>query len=186
MSRWPADSGDRMRSAALELFGRHGFAPVTVHEIASHAGVTERTFYRHFASKEEVLFSEGDAILKSIVVAITEVGKAASPRQVIDAVVAQLASQFETDRESHRVRAIVIASEPALLERDLLKQQQWVGAVAEMLAKRGLTHQRAVVLASAATSTFRVEYLAWASDRSRTSLAKRVSGALDSLAIDVM
>ena len=185
MSRWPADSGARMRGAALELFGKHGFAPVTVHQIASHAGVTERTFYRHFASKEEVLFSEGEAILQLIMTTIARVDDGASPRQVIDAVITRLATLFENDREAHRVRTTVIESEPALLERELLKQEQWARTIAAMLAKRGLNQHRAVVLATAATSTFRTEYQAWAGDRSRTGLTGRIRVALDSLALDL-
>ena len=185
MSRWPADSGARMRGAALELFAKHGFAPVTVHQIALHAGVTERTFYRHFASKEEVLFSEGEDILQLIMATIDRVDGGAAPRQVIDAVIARLATLFENDREAHRVRTTVIESEHALLERELLKQEQWARTIAAMLAKRGLNQHRAVVLATAATSTFRTEYQAWAGDRSRTGLSSRVRGALDSLAVDL-
>ena len=54
-----------------------------------------------------------------------------------------------------------------------------------MLAKRGLNQHRAVVLATAATSTFRTEYQAWAGDRSSTGLTGRIRVALDSLALDL-
>ena len=116
---------------------------------------------------------------------IDRVDDGASPRQVIDAVIIRLATLFENDREAHRVRTTVIESEPALLERELLKQEQWARTIAAMLAKRGLNQHRAVVLATAATSTFRSEYQAWAGDRSRTGLTSRIRVALDSLALDL-
>lgn len=169
----------------MDLFGQHGFAPVTVQQIALHAGVTERTFYRHFTSKEEVLFSEGKAILELIVSTVDAVDEAASPREVIDTVVAQLAKRFEADREAHRIRAAVITSDPALLERELLKQEQWVRTIARLLTKRGLTEHRALVLSAAATSTFRMEYLSWANDRARTGMTHRVRSSLDALLVDL-
>src|SRR6266852_9874272 len=56
MGRWEADSRGRLEQAALALYGERGFEQTTVAEIAKQAGLTERTFFRHFADKREVLF----------------------------------------------------------------------------------------------------------------------------------
>ena len=56
MSRWEPDARGRLERAALELYGERGFEQTTVAEIAARAGLTERTFFRHFADKREVLF----------------------------------------------------------------------------------------------------------------------------------
>ncbi|MET8401665.1 helix-turn-helix domain-containing protein [Streptomyces sp900116325] len=56
MSRWKPDARGRLEKAALELYIHQGFDATTVTEIATRAGVTERTFYRHFTDKREVLF----------------------------------------------------------------------------------------------------------------------------------
>ena len=56
MARWEPDSRGRLEQAALELYGERGFEQTTVAEIAERAGLTERTFFRHFADKREVLF----------------------------------------------------------------------------------------------------------------------------------
>ena len=48
---------DDIEAAAIELFERHGYAATTVEQIARQAGVSQATFFRHFGSKEEVLFA---------------------------------------------------------------------------------------------------------------------------------
>lgn len=50
----------RLRAAAVDRFGRDGFTSTSVAAIAADAGVTERTFFRHFASKEAILFADFD------------------------------------------------------------------------------------------------------------------------------
>ena len=57
MARWQPNARGRLRQAALELYGEHGFDQTTVAQIAERAGLTERTFYRHFADKREIVFS---------------------------------------------------------------------------------------------------------------------------------
>jgi AcrR family transcriptional regulator len=56
MGRWEPDARGRLREAAMELYSKRGFEQTTVAEIAARAGLTERTFFRHFADKREVLF----------------------------------------------------------------------------------------------------------------------------------
>src|SRR5690242_18302090 len=68
MSRWKPDARGRLEKAALELYNHQGFDATTVAEIAARAGLSERTFYRHFADKREVLFP-GDNPLADILAA---------------------------------------------------------------------------------------------------------------------
>lgn len=56
MSRWAPDAALRLEQAAMELFAEHGYAGTTVPAIAERAGLTTRTFFRHFADKRDVLF----------------------------------------------------------------------------------------------------------------------------------
>src|SRR5690242_17827938 len=58
MVRWQPDARERLREAALELFAEQGFAATTVPAITARAGLTTRTFFRHFADKREVLFAD--------------------------------------------------------------------------------------------------------------------------------
>jgi len=60
MTRWPPDAAPRLQQAAFDLYTKRGYDQTTVAEIAACAGLTERTFFRHFADKREVLFDGGD------------------------------------------------------------------------------------------------------------------------------
>jgi AcrR family transcriptional regulator len=56
MGRWEPDARGRLAKAAMELYAEQGFEQTTVAQIAARAGLTERTFFRHYADKREVLF----------------------------------------------------------------------------------------------------------------------------------
>src|SRR5271170_3003510 len=68
MPRWEPDGLIRLQAAALELFHEKGYDATTVAEISLVAGLTERTFFRHFTDKREVLFA-GSQILEDVFVA---------------------------------------------------------------------------------------------------------------------
>jgi AcrR family transcriptional regulator len=61
MGRWKPGARERLRKAALDLYSEQGFAVTTVPQITERAGLTTRTFYRHFADKRDVLFPHPDA-----------------------------------------------------------------------------------------------------------------------------
>src|SRR5579871_4725437 len=87
MSRWKPNARGRLEQAALELYVERGFEQTTVAEIASRAGLTERTFFRHFADKREVLFGGAGALQELVVRNIAGAPESAAP---IDAVAAAL------------------------------------------------------------------------------------------------
>src|SRR5271154_2650423 len=100
MTRWEPDSQGRLAKAALELYGERGFEPTTVAEIAKRAGLTERTFFRHFADKREVLFAGSSGLQDVLVEAATAAPKTAAP---IDAVAdgVQAMGAFLEDRRAY-------------------------------------------------------------------------------------
>ena len=79
MARWQPDARGRLQEAALTLYGERGFDDTTVAEIAERAGLTKRTFFRHFADKREVLFSGATALQELFVTAVA--GSPAPPRR---------------------------------------------------------------------------------------------------------
>src|SRR6187397_786262 len=121
MARWEPDSRGRLRQAALDLYGERGFEHTTVAEIAERAGVTERTFFRHFADKREVLFDGSGLLQQRLVDAIADAPAGLAPIDVVGHAFADAAALLEERRDHARARAGVIAANPALQERELLK-----------------------------------------------------------------
>ncbi|MDE3177201.1 MAG: helix-turn-helix transcriptional regulator, partial [Pseudomonadota bacterium] len=68
MPRSGEDSRRRLQKAAFDLFEERGYDQTTAAEIAARAGVTERTFFRHFPDKKEVLFA-GEAAFRATLTA---------------------------------------------------------------------------------------------------------------------
>lgn len=98
-----AQTKQRLQQAALELFRQDGFAATSVADIAEVAGVTERTFFRYFPSKEAVLFQDYESRLEWFRAAL-----AVRPddESIVDSVMVATAS-FPDDREIlHQVAAL--------------------------------------------------------------------------------
>jgi AcrR family transcriptional regulator len=185
MARWEPGTSRRLQEAALAIFVDAGFNDVTVADIAARAEVSERTFFRYFATKEEVLFGESDMLLAEIITAIRQAPHLATPADLVRAAITRLTQLFEPERGKHRQRSAVINAEPALRERDLLKQSVWVTAIVAELVRRQIDPVRAATLAGAATAGFRAAYNDWLATRSKRTLADRVNSVLVQLAQDL-
>ena len=79
MGRWEPNARGRLEQAALELYVERGFEQTTVAEIAERAGLTERTFFRHFADKREVLFAGSGVLQELLVTAVADAPDSAAP-----------------------------------------------------------------------------------------------------------
>src|SRR5258705_420460 len=85
MSRWQPNARGRLEQAALELYAERGFESTTVAEIAERAGLTERTFFRHFADKREVLFAGSSELQGQMVQAVSDAPESLPPIDVVAA-----------------------------------------------------------------------------------------------------
>ena len=163
MGRWQPDSRGRLQEAALTLYAERGFDQTTAAEIAVRAGVTERTFFRHFADKREVLFG-GSLLLQERIVA----GVAGAPVTdgPLDAVARGLDAAAgllgEGRRDLARQRQAVIATNPELLERELAKLAAYAAAVAVALRRRGVGEPQATLAAESGMTVLRVAVQRWA------------------------
>src|ERR1700751_5965107 len=102
---------EALRQAALKSFARKGFANVTVTELAREAGVTERTFFRHFPTKEAVLFQDYETQLEWLAEAL---GRRAASESLFDAVLAAVAAfphDLEVVRQAAAARAELISAD---------------------------------------------------------------------------
>jgi AcrR family transcriptional regulator len=160
VARWEPNARGRLEEAALDLYVERGFECTTVEEIAKRAGLTERTFFRHFADKREVLFGGSEVLRDLLVGAVAE----APPESPIDAVAAALVATgplFEQRRKLVLRRQKVIAANPELQERELIKMASLSGALADALRRRGVDEPAASLTAEAGIAAFRVAFQRW-------------------------
>ena len=178
MSRWPPDSAARLKASALALFAARGFAAVTTAEVAAAAGMSERTFFRHFKAKEDVLFEDYSDVRAALMAAVADAPRGASPRALMQAVADLLESRFADQRAEHRAFAEVVGREPTLRARAALRDQDWGEAVAEGFARRGFGKRDAALIAALTTAAFRFVYDEWLADDAATGLAARFAAAI--------
>lgn len=110
---------ERLQEAALELYQERGYDKTTAGDIAARAGVTERTFFRHFADKREVFFA-GEAQLKDLLTnAVAAVPAGTKPLPTLRAAFHQAVALIEHNLPVTERRAPIITATPALQERAL-------------------------------------------------------------------
>src|ERR1700709_1838409 len=121
MGRWEPDARGRLVQAGFALYGERGFEQTTVAEIAKRAGLTERTFFRHFADKREVLFAGAGAPQELMV---STVAGAPGSLTAIDAAVAGLEAAgglIQEGGDLPQQRPAILAASAELQERELIK-----------------------------------------------------------------
>lgn len=102
---------EALRQAALKSFARKGFANVTVTELAREAGVTERTFFRHFPTKEAVLFQDYETHLEWLAEALAQRPASESLFDAVLASVATFPHDLEVVRQAATARAELISAD---------------------------------------------------------------------------
>jgi AcrR family transcriptional regulator len=161
VGRWEPNARGRLEEAALELYAQRGYDQVTVAEIAERAGLTERTFYRHFADKREVLFAGGLALEELLAAAVAGTPAEASAYAAVEAAMVQVAEVLRGRSAVAPRRQAIIEAHPELRERELGKMASWSVVLAEALRARGVEPQVAQVVAQAGVAVFRVAFEAW-------------------------
>jgi AcrR family transcriptional regulator len=172
MSRWEPNARGRLEQAALELYIERGFEQTTVAEIAKRAGLTERTFFRHFADKREVLFAGAGALQQLLVGTVASAPASAAPIDAIAAAIEAAGAPLQERRDYARQRQAVIAANAELQERELIKLASLGSAMAEVLRRRGVTDPAASLAAEAGIAVFRIAFERWISETSQPDLPR--------------
>ena len=178
VTRWQPDSPGRLQKAALALFAERGYENTTVAEIAARAGVTERTFFRHFADKREVLFAGSRTAEELLVGAVAGASPSAGPLEAAAEGLEAVAEVLQERREFALQRQAVIAANPELREREILKLTSWARAVAEVLRARGVNEPAASVAGELAIAVFRIAFERWVAEDTDRTLAEFVRETL--------
>ena len=182
MVRWEPGARERLQQAALELFASQGFELTTAQQIAQAAGLTERTFFRHFADKREVLFLGQDEFVAAFLVGVEAAPPGAAPLELVAAALRSAAAWFPDERRSYsRMRQIVIEQNPALLERERHKLALLGTAVAKALQERGIDELAATLAGQSGATVFGIAFSLWIRDGEERSLADITTEVLGEL-----
>jgi AcrR family transcriptional regulator len=181
MARWEPDSRGRLEQAALALYGERGFENTTVAEIAERAGLTERTFFRYFADKREVLFGGAGMLQDLLVGAVAAAPSSAAPIDAVAAALDAAGALLQERGEFARQRQAVIAASADLRERELIKLAALAAALAEALRNRGVDEAAASLTAEAGIAVFRVAFEQWVEDPAQRDLPTLMRASLDEL-----
>ena len=181
MSRWEPNARGRLEQAALDLYVERGFEQTTVAEIAERAGLTERTFFRHFADKREVLFAGAGALQELLVTAVVGAPDSVAPLEAVAAALEAAGALLQERREYARRRQAVIDANTALQERELIKLASLASALADALRRRGVADPAASLTAEAGIAVFKIAFERWISETSPPGLPQLIRGSLDEL-----
>ncbi len=182
MSRWEPGAQERLSRAAMELFADRGFDEVTVAEIAARAGLTERTFFRHFGDKAEMLFAGGDGFRALFVDAIAS----APPGPPLSAITLGLyaaAADFEPRRPFVLARQKIINSHTDLMERELLKLSALAEAMSSVLAARGVQEPAASLAGWTGMTVFHTSFARWVAATDGRSFESIITESLAELKV---
>ncbi|MEV4149303.1 helix-turn-helix domain-containing protein [Amycolatopsis sp. NPDC049691] len=180
MARWEPGTAERLQKAALELFATRGYEQTTAAEIAQAVGLTERTFFRHFSDKREVLFQGQEQLVRAFLDGIEAAAPDASPFEVVAGALRSAATFFPDERRPHaRTRQSVIDRNPALQEREHHKLTTMATTVAAALRARGVDEVAATLAAESGATVFGIAFTRWL--REERSLADIAAEVLDEL-----
>jgi AcrR family transcriptional regulator len=181
MGRWEPNAQGRLQQAALELFDERGFEQTTVEEIAQRAGLTKRTFFRHFSDKREVLFGGGEELREAFVSAIAGAPGSAAPLDAVAASLEAAGAVLQDRRPFARRRQRVIAANAELQERELVKLASIAAALADALRARGVQEPAASLTAEAGIAVFRIAFERWVAADDGQTLPEVIRASLDAL-----
>ncbi len=181
MGRWEPNARGRLERAAMELYGERGFEQTTVAEIAARAGLTERTFFRHFADKREVLFWGAAALQELFVSTVTSAPESAAPIDAVAAALAAAGALLQERRDGARLRHAIIVANPELQERELIKMATLAAALAVALRERGVSAPAASLAAEAGIAVFKIAFERWIADPAQRDLPQLMQESLTEL-----
>lgn len=181
MGRWEPDGRGRLEQAALALYSERGFEQTTVAEIADRAGLTERTFFRHFTDKREVLFGGSDALQELMVDTAAAAPESAAPMAVAAEALRAAGALIQQRPDWARKRQAVIVANTELRERELIKLASLAEALAAVLRDRGVPENRAALAAETGVAVFRIAFERWVADADGRDLPGQIGAAFEEL-----
>lgn len=173
LKRHEGDARSRLQQAALALFDEQGYEQTTAAQIAARAGVTERTFFRYFPDKREVLFGGEHILRAALLESMASAPAGLGPIDTLFRAFHAVEPMLNANRAFSKPRQAIISAMPALREREAAKHAALTDALAAGLVARGTGELRAAIAAQAAMAAFVYSTLAWL-DAPQPGLGERI------------
>ncbi len=181
MSRWEPNARGRLEQAAYELFLDRGYDQTTVADIAKRAGLTERTFFRHYADKREVLFGDAGALRDELLRALEKVSRELPPIEAVRITLETASARMHGRLSLARERRRIIAAHPDLQERDVNKRSTLTAALEEGLKQRGVPESAGSLAAEMGIAVYYSGFGRWLDDPADRDLVQIVHEQFDEL-----
>ena len=129
-------SRDEVQRVALALFAEQGFEETTLDDVAAAVGVSRRTLFRYYPSKNDMVWGDFDWVLRRLRDLLARTDPAA-PLMVALAEAAVASNRYEPgDLPELRIRMTLITTVPSLQAHSMLRYAEWRDVVAEFAAQR--------------------------------------------------
>ncbi|AZM58699.1 MULTISPECIES: TetR/AcrR family transcriptional regulator [unclassified Streptomyces] len=161
MARWDPGAMERLRKAALDLFGEHGYDAVTVTQIAERAGLTRRTFHRYFPDKREILFAGSDRLPPAVAEAVLAVDPGLAPLRAALSALRAVGTEMSAHLTDSGRRRAIIDSSAELQERERSKSAAVTAALRDALDRRGAGRTEADLAARVASIVAEEAFRRW-------------------------
>jgi AcrR family transcriptional regulator len=165
----------------MALYDEQGFEQTTVAEIAGQAGLTERTFFRHFADKREVLFYGMEMLRGLLARAVADAPTSATAMEAVGAALEAAGVMLQENPERVRLRDAIVSANSELRERELIKLAAMASAVADALRDRGIPEPAASLAAETGVAVFKVAFACWISEPGQPDLPGIIRESMDEL-----
>jgi AcrR family transcriptional regulator len=130
----PAAFRMRVVAESIRLFSENGYESTTVDQLAAAAGMSRRTFFRQFGSKEDVIFADHESLLGQVGERLA--ADTGDPWPAVCAAAELVFGHFVRDRDLAVRRAQVVQEVPALRDRELVTTYRYQGAFEDFLRRR--------------------------------------------------
>lgn len=167
----------------MALYLERGFESTTVAQIAERAGLTERTFFRHFLDKREVLFAGSERLLDLLAEKAAAAPGSATPMEAVRVALEAAGSVIQLRGEWARRRQAVIDANPELKERELMKLASMASVMADSLRRRGVRDPDASLTAEAGVAALKVAFERWVHRPGNRSLPALIRASIDRLGV---
>ncbi len=175
-ARKKAATREALAREALALFAARGFEATTVDDVAAAAGVSRRTLFRYFPTKEALAFPRFDERLARFEALLTEPHE--DGFQALRRATLALARAYEAERDEVVAQQKVVDASPALVARERALDLAWERAIARALQARGFQAAQAHVLAGASMGAVRATLRGWFAAGAPADLVARGEAAL--------